>query len=305
MRLTTVLVPKGFGKKVSQLALKQEIPEVALSEARKIQKESESQLEKVEFQTNAQKTKHFLRALMESEFYDPKSFSFSTRHPESSFSNEPPEEETYPLIRYTGEVYQELWQFSQVTRSLVCRVFLTSILIAFGVKENYMPLIIAGLLFLPYHHFLIGMGIGASTKEWKLAGRSVLAFLVSTLLIALAAVVIGLLTKPGIKFTQFTETSLFFNVILSAVIGAAAGFGSVDDAGRRELIGLAATAHLAVYPVWFGLKFVYGFNHEDKPWESLGIFLVDTFFITLFALAVLKLMKMKGKEIRRFVKASR
>ena len=93
-----------------------------------------------------------------------------------------------------------------------------------------------------------------------------------------------------------------FNLILSVVIGAAAGFGSVDDAGRRELIGLAATAHLAVYPIWFGLKFIYGFKPEDKPWQSLGMFAMDTVVIMVCALIVLKLMKMKGSGIRRFMK---
>jgi len=32
-----------------------------------------------------------------------------------------------------------------------------------------------------------------------------------------------------------------------------------DDVGRREFLGLAATAQIAIVPVWFGICFVFGF----------------------------------------------
>ena len=303
MRLITVMTPKGFGQKVSKLAFNNNISEVAISEAKRIKKDSETVLEVVSIQTNTRKTKSFIEALMKSDFYDPKEMSFSTREPESQFASALPKEETYPLIRTTGEVYEEFYQYSQISISMVFRVFLSAVLVAYGMREGYMPLIIAGLLFLPYHHFLLGMGIGAGTKELRLFGRAALAYFLGTILIMLAGIFIGLLIDPGIKFHQFLETKLLFNVILSITIGIAAGFGAVDDAGRRELIGLAATAHLSVYPVWFGLKFVYGFDAADKPWEALGMFVMDTFLISLFAFLVFKLMKMRGKGIRKFVRS--
>ena len=166
MRVTTIQAPKGYGEQVGQLAFENEIAEVSVIEAKRIKKDTEAHLEVFQIQANTRKTKKFVEALMRADFYDPKLFNFSTRHPESVFASEPLEEETYPLTRSTGEVYEELFQFSQLTVSLVFRIFLTSILVAFGVKEDYMPLIIAGLLFLPYHHFLVGMSIGAGTKEW-------------------------------------------------------------------------------------------------------------------------------------------
>ena len=303
MRLITVLTPKGAGKEVYKLAFKNNISEVTISEARRIKDGSESVLDVVNIQTNTRKTKHFIEALMESGFYDPKEMSFSTREPESQFASAPPKEETFPLTRNTGEVYEELWQYSRITISLICRIFLSAVLVAYGMREDYMPLIIAGLLFLPYHHFLLGMGIAAASKETKLLGRAALAYLIGTILIVLGGVFIGLLLGPEVKFTGFLKTSLLLNVILSVVIGTAAGYGAVDDAGRRELIGLAATAHLTVYPAWFGLKFIYGFDHGDRPWEALGMFVLDTFIISLSAFFVFKLMKMKGEGIKRFIKA--
>ncbi len=305
MRVTTVFVPKGFGQKIGDLALQHDISAVSISESRRMQRNSETPLEVVTFQSNTRNTKEFVETLMDAAYYDPKTFSFSTRHPQSLFGREPVQKATYPLTRPTAEVYEELWQFSQITLSLICRVFLAALLVAYGIREDYMPLIIAGLLFLPYHHFLLGIGVGAATGEWKLLKKAGLAFFLGTLLILLSGVVVGLLTDKGIGFTQFTEARFGFSILISAIIGGAAGFGAIDDAGRRELIGLAATAHLSVYPVWFGLKWVYGFEPADRPLESLGMFCMNTVLITAFAILVLKLMRMRGSGIRRFVKAFR
>lgn len=68
-------------------------------------------------------------------------------------------------------------------------------------------------------------------------------FAVSTLCIVLGGVAMALLTESGIKWTAFMETRVLFSFLILMSIGIAAGLGAVDDAGRRELVGLAATAH--------------------------------------------------------------
>lgn len=88
-------------------------------------------------------------------FYNPSTFSFTVRHPESIFASELPEEETKPIVRPTTDIYEELWQFCKITVSLVGRVFLSAFLVAYGMREDFMPMIIAGLLFLPFHHHLL------------------------------------------------------------------------------------------------------------------------------------------------------
>lgn len=167
--------------------------------------------------------------------------------------------------------------------------------------EGYMPLIIAGLLFLPYHHQMLSMGLGASIREWRLFRQGLYAFLVSTTAIVLAGLCVGLLTKGPVEFTEFLSPPLT-SFLLAMVIGIAAGLGDVDDAGRRELIGLAATAHISVYPVWFGLKFIFGFEPSDKPMEHMLVYLMDVATLTLFAGITYKLMRMHGKGIKRFIK---
>jgi hypothetical protein len=102
-----------------------------------------------------------------SSFYHPKRYSFTVRHPESIFAAKEPKEEIHPIIRPSTEVYEELYQFTKVTISLSGRVFLSAILLAYGMRENYLPLIIAGLLFLPHHHHMLGVGLGFCLMEWR------------------------------------------------------------------------------------------------------------------------------------------
>ncbi|WP_029034130.1 DUF389 domain-containing protein [Salinimicrobium terrae] len=303
MRLVTIQTPKGEGQKVAELAFQKGISTVAISETTLYQKESAPRsADVVDIQSNTPKVKEFVESLMIASFYNPASYSFTVRHPESLFASEPPEEETKPLTRPTTDVYEELWQFCKVTVSLLGRVFLSAFLVAYGMREGFMPLVIAGLLFLPYHHHMLGIGLSAGMKEWKLFRQALIGFAVTTLLIILGGVAMGLLTEPGIEWTAFMESTVLFSFLISMAIGIAAGLGAVDDAGRRELIGLAATAHISVYPIWFGFKFIYGFDADDKPWHLLLVYLMDVGTLILFASITFKLMKMKGAGIKNFIK---
>lgn len=302
MELVTVKGPTGTGEKMAEIAFKTGISEVSISKGRSLKKDRKETAQDVfEFETKTPNAKKFIEDLMSSSFYNPDTFSFTTRLPESIFGSERPEDETMPIVRPSTDVYEELWQYIRVTVSLVARIFLSAFLLSYGMKANFMPLIIAGLLFLPYHHHLLAMALGGSIKEWRLLRQGIYSFLLATVLIVAGGVVVGLVSHPEIKFTAFAETPLFFSFLISTAIGIAAGFAAMDDAGRRELIGLAATAHLAVYPAWFGMKFIFGFDPSDKPMELLLAFGMDVVTITLFAAFTFKLMKMKGRGIRSFV----
>ena len=303
MRLVTIQTPKGEGRKVAELAFKKGISIVTIAETTIHQKEGAPRpADVVDIQSNTPKVKELVESLLVAPFYDPASYSFTVRHPESIFGSEPPKEETKPLTRPTTDVYEELWQFCKVTVSLIGRVLLSSFLVAYGMREDFMPLIIAGLLFLPYHHHMLGISLSAGMKEWRLFRQALTGFVVTTVFIILGGVAMGLLTEPGIKWTAFTESTVLFSFLISMAVGIAAGLGAVDDAGRRELIGLAATAHISVYPIWFGLKFIYGFDPEDKPLHLLLVYLMDVGTLILFAGITLKIMKMRGAGIKNFIK---
>ena len=302
MRVIKVKTPEGMSKQISALAFKAGVSDISLQSSKRIKKDNTAFTEEsISVETSTPKAKEFVESLMTAPFYDPKTINLTIEHPESIFGAELPSKETKPIIRPSADVYEDLWQFTQINGSLLTRVFLSSLLLCYGMVEGYMPLIIAGLLFLPYHHHILALGFSPVVKEWRLAKHALLAFLLTTGIIVLAGVCAALYLEPDIKFTEFNTPPLT-SFLIAAVIGMAAGFGAADDAGRRELIGLAATAHISVYPAWFGLKFIFGFSHGDHPWEKLWIFGMDVLTIVVVSGLVFSLMKMKGEGIRRFIK---
>lgn len=128
MRLITIRAPKGHGEQIASLAFEADIKNVAFQEARTLKANKSTIVQEViQIETATPKAKKFMEAFMDAPFYDPAAFSFTIRHPESIYASEPQEKETHPIIRPTTDVYEDLWQFSKVTISLVGRVFLSSL----------------------------------------------------------------------------------------------------------------------------------------------------------------------------------
>jgi len=69
------------------------------------------------------------------------------------------------------------------------------------------------------------------------------------------------MTNPPLQYNE--HNSLVVGFLISLAVGIAAGLASADDVGRREMIGLAATAQMAILPVWFGISLVFGFPAAD------------------------------------------
>ena len=301
MRLITVKAPAGQGKKIMEVAFTAGASQVSMRQEELYSpNHPERALDVVEVQTATPKAKQFIENLMRAPFYDPETYAFAVRHPESIFASEPPKEETHPIVRPTTDVYEELWQFTKITYSLAGRTFLSSVLLAYGMVEDFIPLIIAGLLFLPFHHHMLATGLGAVAREWRLFRQGLLALLLSTFLILLAGACVALFTEPPIGWHELGSPLSGF--ILSAVIGMAAGLGAIDDAGRRELVGLAATAHISVFPAWFGLSLAFGFEEGGKWAQHLLTFGINVTSLTIAAGLTFALTGMQGDGIRRFVK---
>ncbi len=301
MRLVTIKAPSGDGKKIVEVAFEAGIVQVTVGQTQQYKPgQPESVLDVVEVQTATPKAKAFLESLMDAPFYNPDTYAIAVRHPEAIMAAEAPAEETYPIVRPSTDVYQELWQFNRVTVSLVGRVFLASVLLSYGMVKGSMPVIIAGLLFLPYHHFMLGIGLGAVLREVRFLTQALLALALATILILLGGVTVAFFTEPPIGYQEFGTP--LAGLALATIIGAAAALAAMDDAGRRELIGLAATAHISIYPAWFGLKLVFGFQEGDKWQEHLLTFGLNVTVLIVAAALTFAVMGMKGEGIRRFVR---
>lgn len=259
MRLIKISAPVGQGERIMQLAFSVGIKEASFSGADLFDSDGGRTIKDViDLQTSTQKAKDFVESLLEADFYDRDTISISTRQPQSIVGGDHLKPLTRPLIIPGVDILEELWQFSHITWGFMARIFIAGGLLAFGLIHHQLLIIVAGLLFLPLLPLLLAVSFGLAAKEYKLAQQGAAAFLTAILILTGAGIVVGLLSQPPLQYEEFN--SLLVGIVISVAIGVAAVLAAADDAGKRELIGLAATSQVGIIPVWLGISFVFGFS---------------------------------------------
>lgn len=301
MRLIKVNAPQGKGADVAQIAFSSGIEKVSLYQTESLQSDGRIETkDTVDIETSTPKGKRFIDALLQNDFYNSENYSIAVRQPRAIISGDSIRELTKPLSEPATDIFEELWQFSHITYGFVGRFFLGACLLAYGLIEQKTLLIIAGLLFLPLLSPLLAVGFGSWTKNFKLAGQGALAFLTATALLFLAGVAVALLTEPPVKYDEFSP--LIVSFLISLAVGIAAGLANIDDVGRRELIGLAATAQIAIIPVWFGICTIFGFpataGEKDITTRALAFF-INVFTIIVASLAIYVLSGVASRGITK------
>ncbi len=273
MRLVRVAAPNNTGADIAKIAFSVGIKQVSVQKAESHDSTGKTETKDVvDIQTSTPKAKHFVDGLLQADFYNQEDFSIAVRQPRSIVSGESFRELTKPLVEPATDVFEELWQFSHITIGFVGRIFIAACLLAYGLIHQQTLLIIAGLLFLPLLPLLLAVGFGAWTKQSKLLIQGVAAFLLAIALLTLGGVLIAAVSSPPLKYNEFNP--MLVGWLISLAVGVAAGLANVDDVGSRQLIGLAATAQIAIIPVWFGICFVFGFpstiNQDEITNRALG-----------------------------------
>jgi len=273
MRLVKVSAPNGKGTNIAQTAFSVGIKQVSIQTAESHRADGEPQTKDVvDVETSTPKAKHFIDALLAADFYNSEEFSVAIRQPRSIISGDSFRELTKPLVVPATDIFEELWQFSHITVGFVGRNFIAACLLAYGLINQQILLMIAGLLFLQLLPLLLAIGFGAWTRTWKLVGQSASACIVAVILLILGGVSVAALSNPPLKYDEFNST--FVGFLISLAVGIAAGLANSDDVGRREFLGLAATAQIAIIPVWFGICFVFGFptttGQDEITTRALG-----------------------------------
>jgi len=258
MRLIRINAPQGKGADVARTAFSVGINQVSIFQIESHRASGEIQTkDAVDVETSTPQAKRFVDALLAADFYNPVDYTINIRQPRSIISSESLRELTRPLVVPARDIYEGLWQFSHVTVGFIGRNFSAACLLAYGLIEQQILLIIAGLLFLQLLPLLLAVSFGAWTRKWKLAGQSALAFLTAVVLLIAGGMLIAAISDPPLKYDEFNTPLIGF--LISLAVGIGAGLANSDDVGRREFLGLAATAQIAIIPVWFGISFVFGF----------------------------------------------
>jgi hypothetical protein len=288
MRLIKVNAPLGKGVDVVQTAFSAGIKKVSIHQVESHQSDGAIKTKDVvDIETSTPKAKHFIDKLLAADFYNPNEFDISTRAALSIISQESLRELTKPLPEIVSDICEELFQFSYITYSFVGRVFISGGLLAYGMIQQNLLILIAGLLFLPLLPLLQAIGFGAWTRERKLFVQGASAFLLAIILLVISGILVAIISNPPIRFNEFSSLPVGF--LISLAVGIAAGLAIIDDAGKREMIGLAATAQIALIPTWFGICLVFGFpvvTGENVIFSRALSFLINVFTIIIAATAV-------------------
>ena len=113
------------------------------------------------------------------------------------------------------------------------------------------------------------------------------------------------LTEPFVEPASDILEELFqFSHITASFVGrvlVGAGFANIDDAGQRQLIGLAATAQIALVPVWFGIALVFGFppnESQNQIIERAASFFLNTLTMIVVTFVIYTLTKAASSALK-------
>lgn len=305
MRQITVTAPRARSSQVAQIAFAAGISEVAISEKRILGTTgSETVKDSIELETGTPQAKAFLDKLTSAAFFSREEFSIAVRQPRALVSREKLSRLTRPLVEPSVDIFEELWQFSQVTYGFVGRILIGALLLAYGLVEYKLLFMIAGLLFIPLLPLMLSIGFGLWTRQWRLAAQGLFSLAIAIALLVLGGVLVGLVTNPPVQYTEFNSLTTGF--LISLAVGCAAGLATADDVGRREMIGLAATAQIAITPAWLGLCLVLGFpavNPAPPGKRAIGL-LLNIVAIVIAALATYAAIGIRAASLSYFKRNS-
>jgi len=188
---------------------------------------------------------------------------------------------------------------SHVTASYVGRAAGGAILLADGILQNNAISIVVAALFLPFLSPVLAVGFGAWSGDTGLVRNGSAALLTSAVLAYAAGALVALMVGGPIGFHDFKGPLASFAI--SAVIGAAAGLSTADDAGRRYLIGVAAAVQFAIFPVWLGAATVIGFPSGHVVAIRIATRLINIVTISASAVASYALLGLRRDELRRLI----
>lgn len=276
MRLINIKTPQGKGVIVAQTAFSAEIESVSIYQVEHIKAQGNSEIKDiVSIEASTPKAKLFIDRFLASDYYNSQNYSFSTRSALSIAKKENFQAITKPLPSNPVEILEELFQFSHITYSFAGRVFLAGCLLAHGMIQQQLLIMVAGLLFLPLLPLLQAVGFGLKNREYKLSVQGATAFLLATFLLILGGIIVALLSSPPLRYNELS--SILTGFIISLAVGIASGLAIIDDTGKREMIGLAASSQIAIIPVWLGICLIFGLptgtDRNDVLTHILSLFI--------------------------------
>lgn len=266
MRLVKINCPVGFKEKIIETAFSAGIDNISSYPTTQFTPGgAPEERDVVDIETSTPKAKRFIDTFLAADYYDQKRMTFNIRQPRSLITRDDIGEKTYPICEPSTDLFEELWQFSHVTYGLVGRICVSAGLLAYGMIESKLLLMIGGLLFLPVLPMVMAIGYGIVGRQWRLSVQGLIALATGLAILFLGGIVVAAVSTPPLRFNELGSPGV--GIIISLAVGIAAQLAAIDDAGRREMIGLAAASQIGLSPVWLGIILVFGLPADTARHE--------------------------------------
>jgi hypothetical protein len=300
VRLVQVEAPQGQGEVVAQVAHSVGFHQATIKQ-QQVRRANQAAFtnEVVEVAGSTPTARAFVDALTAAPFFNQQDYSIVVRDARSILAREPMSELTVPWVAPMPDVCAELWQFSHITPGFAGRVLIAALMLAHGMLQGHLLTMLAGLLFIPFTPLMLAMSFGLCTRDGRLARQGALALVCGVGLAALGGQIVARLGGPPLKFDQFSDPLPSF--LVSLIVGIAAGLATADDAGRREMIGLAATSQIAILAVWLGITLGFGLPESDRAvlGQRVATLLVNVGTLVGAAALAYGLLGMRYRDVRR------
>lgn len=135
---------------------------------------------------------------MSAPFYNPVDFTIVADEVMAVISSEPPELVTRPMKISSTSILQDLWMQNHVNAAYLGRAIVSSLLVAYGLMEADMTILIIALLFTPFLTQDLAVAFGGWMRDWRLVRRGALIMGLSTLIAILAGVLVAVATLSSV-----------------------------------------------------------------------------------------------------------
>src|SRR5512143_15839 len=125
MRQITITAPQGSAPQVAQIAFAVGISQLSVSEKRVLEASGTQTIkDSIEMEVGTPLAKSFMDEFTSAPFFSREKFSVAVRQPRALISREKLSLLTRHLVEPSVDIFEELWQFSQVTYGFVGRILI-------------------------------------------------------------------------------------------------------------------------------------------------------------------------------------
>lgn len=300
MRELKIVMKRGDGPKVAKTVLEQGVKEAAVYSVFMHGPNEERDL--VAIQCSTPQSRRVISAVMNLPEFDLSFCSIASDGERAVLSSRPLQQTTKPMLQPSVDITADIWQHTHITPSFIARTLTSALLVALGMVKDQTIIIVAALLFKPFFHQIMGIGLGLVSRDFALSRRAAQAIALSLFITIASGYLVGLALEEPLRFNEFN--SPFTSFLISLAIGVTGAVAVADDVGRHQLLAFAAAVQYGVLAVWFGLTLAIGIPNVSDFFRNVLTFGINFFTIVTSATAVLALLEVRERRERSTVERS-